>query len=207
MFHYTHHSLFYCITRPSINVTSVVIFFYPSLPPSVQVHAVYTRPYYPYIVLTLCMANIPITYYWQLFHSTSFHYIIIALLSLLLLLSFVPSVHLWPKITHDCLSRSEEPSFAYRHYSHLINTITYSVLRQQAVPPPINIYLASTAAAVASSVPWVRSNDMGFFHGISSMLWVIWGCYSAPLLKLVHLCYSRSGRLSPCHHAVAYYIK
>ena len=26
------------------------IFFYPSLPPSVQVHAVYTRPYYPYIV-------------------------------------------------------------------------------------------------------------------------------------------------------------
>ena len=185
MFHYTHHCC-YCITRPSINVTSVV---------SSSTHH-YHHPYKfmlsipDHIIRILCMTNIPITYYWQLFHSTSFHYIIIALLSLLLLLSFVPSVHLWPKITHDCLSRSEEPSFAYRHYRHLINTISYSVFgdnklsrpRSTYTAPPLLLLFHLPSLAVIWSVLWMMSDDMGFFHGISSMLWVIWG-YSTSLLN------------------------
>ena len=144
MFHYTHHSLFYCITRPSINVTSVVISFYPSLPPSVQVHAVYTRPYYPYIVYDQHPNYLLLTII--SFHIISlYHHRLAVIIITVIICSQRP-----PVTQNDSLLL-----FPARKNRHLhigtraisLTPFTYSVLRQQAVPPPINIYLASAAAA------------------------------------------------------------
>ena len=61
--------------------------------------------------------------------------------------------HLFP--TSTCDPKWLTPAFPARKNRHLhigtraisLTPFTYSVLRQQAVPPPINIYLASAAAA------------------------------------------------------------
>ena len=189
MFHYTHHCC-YCITRPSINVTSVVYLLLPIITTirtsSCCLYQTILSVYCAYIVYGQHPNYLLLTII--SFHIISlYHHRLAVIIITVIICSQRP-----PVTQNDSLLL-----FPARKNRHLhigtraisLTPFTYSVLRQQAVPPPINIYLASAAAAPFSiaSCDLIRAmsdpTTWDFFHGISSMLWVIWGCYSASLLN------------------------